>query len=80
MTVVKKKTCIIKFSKGITVSKDFQSVRYDIGIEAPFEMDPLNRIAVREAVEKLEVMVNRELKRRKRVSTGGLQDLDDDAF
>jgi len=54
-------TVRISYSKGVTVSKDFQSTRYDIGIEMDVEMAPGGFAA---EVRKLEEMVNAELRAR----------------
>jgi len=53
----------VKFSKGITTSKDFQSVRYDIGVEVDVDLGPNNE-RLPEEVAKLEEKVNAELRKR----------------
>lgn len=63
--MAEKRRCIVKFSKGITVSENYQSVRYEIGIEVPVDIDPRSS-DFRDEVEKLEEIVNKELRRRKK--------------
>lgn len=62
-----KKMARVKFSKGITISKDYQSVRYEVGVEMDFELGE-NGEGFRDAVESLEEKVNKELRRRKQAS------------
>lgn len=64
-------TAVVKFTKGITVSKNYQSVKYEVGIEMPCELGP-NGEGFRDAVEKLEEKVNAELRRRKSTDFHGL--------
>ena len=58
-----KVSAVVKFSKGITISKDFQSVRYDVGLELVVQLGP-NGEGFREELAKLEEKVNTELRRR----------------
>jgi hypothetical protein len=64
----RKRTVTVKFAKGITMSKNYQSVRYDIGAEATYDGE-LSPSEYRTAVAELEDVVNAELRRRKDQTT-----------
>lgn len=59
-----KKTCVVKFSKGITISKNYQSVKYDVGLEVPLEL-AADLSDFPQAVAKLKKLCNAELRKLK---------------
>lgn len=78
----KKMKVLVKFGKGLTISKNYQAVKYEIGIEVPCDVGvtedgKIDARDFRDALEHIEEIVNKELKRRKDKSSG-LHALGDD--
>ena len=64
----------VNFTKGITVSKNYQAVRYDIGLEGEVEIDTEAKaagVSLKRALGRMEEMVNKELRRLKLEAENG---------